>query len=199
MNQDDTGGTNDFDATRLVFQYGSNCLDSQINSKERLRGDAQFVSIAETVEDYELAFDVFSNGRHCAAADIVRKPGGRVWGALYAIPAYLIGRESAAARGRRSLDAIEGEGTNYEQKEIAVRKPGGEIVTALTYTVRHPRAGITTAIDYVGFIIGGLRERGVPDDYIEQVKRIAAVNNPSLAPELQRLYGRISRLRRPGT
>jgi len=66
----------------IVFQYGSNCLDREINSKERLCGDAKFFAIAETVEDFELEFDVWSKGRGCAAADIVRKPGSKVWGAL---------------------------------------------------------------------------------------------------------------------
>jgi gamma-glutamylcyclotransferase (GGCT)/AIG2-like uncharacterized protein YtfP len=173
--------------TRLVFQYGSNCLDSQINGKDRLKGDAKFISIAETVEDYELAFDVFSKGRHCAAADIVPRPGGKVWGALYEIPEYLIGRDTANARGRKSLDAIEGQGTNYERREIQVRKPDGQIVTALTYTVITPQAGLKTDIEYVRYIVAGLRERSVPADYIEKVKRIAAANNPSLTPDLQRL------------
>jgi gamma-glutamylcyclotransferase (GGCT)/AIG2-like uncharacterized protein YtfP len=134
---------------KLVFQYGSNCLDSQINSKERLKGDARFISIAETVDDYELAFDVFSNGCRCAAANIVPKPGGKVWGVLYEIPKYLLSRHTAGER--KSLDAIEGEGTNYERREIEVRKPNGEIVTALTYTVRNPRSGLRTDIDYVRY------------------------------------------------
>lgn len=173
--------------SRLVFQYGSNCLDAEINGKDRLRGDARFVSIAETVEDYELAFDVFSNGRHCAAADIVRKPGGKVWGALYEIPAYLIGRESAKARGRRSLDEIEGQGKNYKHQDIAVRKPDGDVVTALTYTVINPCAALKTSFVYVQYIISGLRERGIPQAYIDKVKAIAAANDPTLAASLERL------------
>jgi len=108
----------------LVFQYGSNCLDAEINGAKRLMGDAKFISIAETVDDYELAFNVFSNGRHCAAADIVRKQGSKAWGVLYEIPEYLISRATAEARGRKSLDAIEGEGKNYERREIDVRTPG---------------------------------------------------------------------------
>jgi hypothetical protein len=47
-------------AMTLVFQYGSNCSESEINSGERLRGDAKFVDITETVEDFEIAFDVQS-------------------------------------------------------------------------------------------------------------------------------------------
>jgi hypothetical protein len=175
------------DPKRLVFQYGSNCLDAQINSAERLKGDARFVSIAETVDDYELAFDVFSNGRHCAAADLVTKPGAKAWGVLYEIPEYLIGRETARVRGRKSLDAIEGEGTNYERKEISVRKPNGEIVSALTYTVRSRRAGLTTNLEYVRYIVAGFLERGIPVEYIDKVKRIAAANNPDITAAVERL------------
>lgn len=169
------------DGTRLVFQYGSNCLDSEINGKDRLKGDAKFIGIAETVDDYELAFDVFSRGRHCAAADIVHKPGGKVWGALYEIRDELIGRESAAMLGRKSLDAIEGEGTNYERKEIRVCTGDGEVVSALTYTVINPRSGLKTDLDYVRAIIAGLRHRGAPDEYIDKVKGIVAANNPGIA------------------
>jgi hypothetical protein len=43
----------------LVFQYGSNYLESQFNSQDRLRG----FCVAETVNDYHLAFDVRSTGR----------------------------------------------------------------------------------------------------------------------------------------
>jgi hypothetical protein len=59
----------------LVFQYGSNCSNAEINGNERLRGDAKFVDVVETVDDFELAFDVWSTGRSCAAADILRRPG----------------------------------------------------------------------------------------------------------------------------
>lgn len=143
------------------------------------------MSIAETVDDYELAFDVFSNGRHCAAADIVEKADSKVWGALYEIPLYLIGRDTAKARNRsKSLDAIEGEGTNYQRREISVRKPNGVIVTALTYTVITPRNDITTNLDYVRCIILGLRERGISEAYIDKVKAIASANNPDLAHSL---------------
>ena len=106
----------------LVFQYGSNCLESQINSKDRLCGDAKFIDIAETVDDFQLAFDVWSTNQQCAASDIVASPGNKVWGALYNVPDFLIGRKTAAAQNRKSLDAIEGEGANYKRETIAVRR-----------------------------------------------------------------------------
>ncbi len=169
----------------LVFQYGSNCSESQMNSPERLHGDARFVGIAETVEDFELAFDVFSTNRSCAASDIVRKPGGKVWGVLYEVPDYLMSRGSARACGRRSFDAIEGEGTNYKREMIEVRRPNGQVTSALTYTVKQPQSGLTTNIDYIRHIITGLRERGVPDEYIARVKAIARANNPDVAAQVQ--------------
>ncbi len=171
----------------LVFQYGSNCLDSQINGAERLRGDARFIGIAETVEEFQLAFDVWSERRQCAAADITPSPGNKVWGALYEVPDFLIERESAEVQGRRSLDAIEGEGTNYRREAIAVRQKNGPIVTAITYRVRNPAQGLRTSLEYVRYIIKGLRERGVCEDYIDGVKKLAQASNPAITVDIQEL------------
>src|ERR1035437_4730833 len=129
-------------AMTLVFQYGSNCSENEMNSRARLRGDAKFIDIAETVEDFELAFDVQSAGLGCAASDIVRKAGGKVWGVLYEVPDYLIHRKAAKARKRKSFDQIEGEGTNYKRETVQVRRQNGNIATALTYTVNNPKTGL---------------------------------------------------------
>lgn len=171
----------------LVFQYGSNCLDSEINSETRLRGDARFVDIAETVEDFELAFDVQSKNRGCAASDIVRKPGSKVWGVLYDVPDYLVDRETVKACGRRSFDEIEGRGKNYKRETIMVRRANGKIALALTYTVECPKPGLKTNIDYVCHIVRGLREHRVPDEYIAKVKAIASANNPDIAADVENL------------
>jgi gamma-glutamylcyclotransferase len=169
----------------LVFQYGSNCLDSQINGDERLRGDARFIGIAETVDEFQLAFDVWSNGRKCAAADMVPSPGNRVWGALYEVPDFLIGRNTAEAQGRRTLDAIEG--IYYRRVTIAVRRENGQIISAITYRVGNPAQGLKTSLEYVGYIVKGLRERGVNEDYIDDVKKLAQANNPAITVQVQEL------------
>jgi cation transport regulator ChaC len=171
----------------LVFQYGSNCSEREINGRERLRGDAKFAGIAETVEDFELTFDVYSVKRGCAASDIVRHPGGKVWGVLYEIPDYLIRRSSAQAHGRKSLDAIEGEGTNYKREMIQVRRPDGQIVEAFTYIVINPEPGLKTNVNYVQLIVHGLREHKVSDEYIAKVKAIAEANNTYIAEEIKKL------------
>jgi len=177
----------EFEQVTLVFQYGSNCLESQMNSQDRLCGDAKFISIADTVEDFELGFDVWATRRGCAASDIVRKTGEKVWGVLYAVPNYLIGRETAAERGRKSFDALEGESTNYKREIIKVRLPNGDIVDALTYTVKVPQTGLRTNAEYAGYIIRGLREHGVSQEYISKVKKLAITNNPGIATEIEKL------------
>lgn len=169
----------------IVFQYGSNCLESEINSEKRLRRDAKFVGIAQTVEDFVLAFDVWSNNRKCAASDIVRKPGSKVWGVLYEVPDYLMDRKTAEASGRKSFDAIEG--TNYKREMIDVRRPDGQVISAVTYTVKNPEPSLKTSEEYVGYIVTGLRERGVSEDYIAQVKAIAVANNPEISAAVEKL------------
>src|ERR1700739_4325760 len=171
----------------LVFQYGSNCSESEINGRDRLRGDAKFADIAETVEDFELAFNVYSINRGCEASDIVRKDGEKVWVVLYEIPDSLIRRTSAQAHGRKSLDAIEGEGTNYKREMIQVRRPDGQITEAFTYTVISPTVGLKTSVNYVRLIVCGLSDHNISNEYIAKVKAIAAANNPDIAEEIKNL------------
>ena len=65
----------------LVFQYGSNCLDSQINSTDRLCGDAKFIGIAETVMNFIVLGHKWGHRRICflnsrSPKDGVPKEGG---------------------------------------------------------------------------------------------------------------------------
>jgi hypothetical protein len=111
----------------LVFQYGSNCLAARLNSPRRLSGAAVVQGRAQTGDEYDLAFDVWSQGNGCAASDLIPAPGtGRhAWGVLYEIPADRI-------RGRNRPDGLktleEMEGVRYEPKSIHVRNDAGEDV-----------------------------------------------------------------------
>jgi len=46
---------------------------------------------------------------------------------------------------------------------------------------------LKTDIDYVRYIIAGLRERGIPAGYIDKVKSIASANNAEIAEDVKRL------------
>jgi hypothetical protein len=172
-----------------VFQYGSNTSTSRFNAENRLRGDARSLGAVYTEEDFELDFDVWSNGNKCAAADIISGRGRKVWGVLYEIPDYLIERETSGER--RSLDAIEG--GRYERRKIALRHPNGSPVNkeSITYVVRENerQTDIQTSLDYCRHIITGLREHNVPNEYIEYAKARMIANNPSLRGGLMSVQG----------
>jgi AIG2-like family len=171
----------------LVFQYGSNASVLRLNSEDRLRGDAQPIGIAYTDEDFELDFTVWSQKNKCAAADIIQGSGRKIWGVLYDIPDYLIHRETS--QGRRSLDAIEGEGANYERISIRVREPNGQLVDDLviTYVVKSKVENLRTNLQYASYIIKGLREQNVPTDYIEYVKQRVKLNNSDINEEIDQI------------
>ena len=116
-----------------------------------------------------------------------RAPEIESGGALYEVPDFLIKRDIAKAQDRRSLDAIKGEGANYRREAILVRQENGQIITAITYRVQNPKQDLTTSLEYVGYIVKGLREHGVCEGYIDDVKKLARANNPAIACRVQEL------------
>jgi nucleoside phosphorylase len=163
----------------LIFQYGSNTSPARLNSPERLLGAATPLGAVETADPYELSFTVWSDGNQCAAADLVAGAGRRIWGVLYDIPDHLITRESA--RGRRSMDQIEG--PRYNRVPIALLDPAGLAGgrPTFTYLVREPRQGLRTSSAYARHILAGLQEFHVPEDYLAYVRDRIRLNNPTLA------------------
>lgn len=165
----------------IVFQYGSNCLVSRINSSDRLNKKAKFLGVAKTVENYQLDFNVWSRNNECAAADIIKSGRKTTWGVLYDVPDELMCRETAP-EGSTSFDEIEGEGINYRRHWLPVECPNGKQLIGLTYVVRCPsQRHLKTNKEYAQLIIDGLEEHikdGIPTEYIDEVKQIINNNNP---------------------
>src|SRR5882724_8280370 len=110
-----------------VFQYGSNLSSKRLNSADRLAGAAEIVDNALTKDRYELVFDVESRNGY-AVSSIEAGRGRKLWGVIYNVPVHLISRADAQAHNRKSLDAIEAEGVNYQRVSIALRWPNGQPV-----------------------------------------------------------------------
>jgi hypothetical protein len=166
-----------------MFQYGSNLDAERLNGPTRLQGDARVVGKAVTQDDFEFEFDIWSTaegGR--AAADIIPSRGRKIWGVIYKIPDYLIRRETAKVKQRKSLDAIEGEGSNYERVPIKLNWPDGRPVPGpvITYIGKARDPKIKTNQLYVNHIFKGLEDHGFPPDYVSYVKSKIASNNPTL-------------------
>ena len=151
----------------LVFQYGSNCTRGRLNSPNRLKGHAEVIGPAETVEDYDIAFDVYSQTNGCAASDLVPTPGRKAWGILYCI------------RDEDMKILADIEGRRYEQATVRVRDRDGNEHEAITFVVKEKerRQGLATSAAYVSWIVYGLRDHGVPEDYIQHVLEVAIGTN----------------------
>jgi hypothetical protein len=153
----------------LIFQYGSNCLTARLNARGRLDGLAADKGSAQTVDEYEIAFDVWSCGNECAAADLIRVPGSghRARGVLY----------ETSDEGLHRLRVIEG--PRYEESGIRVRNLRGESKEALTFLVkpRDRQPGLWTSAKYVTSIVKGLRDHKVPEEYTQHVLDVAIRTN----------------------
>lgn len=162
----------------LLFQYGSNCDTTRLNSPERLAGAAEDLGRGETIEEYDLAFDVWSGGNKCAASDLVPAPGtGRhALGVLFEVPADWI-RGKKRPDGKKTMEEIEG--SRYAPTPIRVRNQSGEEVEATTFLVKpdQRRDGFSTSAEYVGYIVNGLRAHDVPEEYVQHVIDIAIQTN----------------------
>ena len=151
----------------IVFQYGSNCDVDRLNSTDRLRGEAVSLGRARTVDNFEIAFDVWSTGNKCAAADLIRRGTTQAWGVLFEIPEDFIDRPNRSD-GRRTLKQIEG--SNYEKQFICV-DADGQTHLAVTFLVKERArvSGKPTSYDYVWHIVKGLRDHCVPEEYVDGV------------------------------
>lgn len=106
----------------LIFQSGSNCTAGRLNSPNRLNGNAEDRGCACTIEDFDIAFDVYSQTNGCAAADLVPTSGRKAWGVLYEIPDDFI--RGKRTDGQKTLAQIEGK--RYDEKTIRVRNRNGK-------------------------------------------------------------------------
>jgi hypothetical protein len=179
----------------LLFQYGSNCDERRLNNKERLDGAAQNGALAETVDEYDLAFSVWSNGNQCAAGNLIQGHGtGRhALGILYQVRTDRI--RGQHSEGKKTMTSIEGR--NYEEHPIKVRTLDGTIHDAITFLVK-PEArqvGIATSSAYVKHIVDGLREHNAPQAYIEYVIDRALATNQAVQQLDEQELARIRDLR----
>jgi AIG2 family protein len=156
----------------LIFQYGSNCDERRLNGPTRLNGDAQDLGRAETIDEYDVAFNVWSRNNGCAAADLIPTPNRYAWGVLYRV----------SDKGIEKLQRIEG--AHYAPKLICVRGEVGGEVEATTFLVESDdrREGLWTSAEYVGYIVNGLRAHNVPEKYVQHVIEVAVETNRRAGP-----------------
>ena len=96
-------------------------------------------------------------------ADIEPIPDEQVHGALYEItPEHL-----------NSLDRFESYPRLYNRKQVEVVTENGEIVTAIVYQMTKRNGYSPPSAGYLGIILSGCRQWGIPEAYIRNVIKSA--------------------------
>lgn len=153
--------------TVTYFAYGSNMAPGVI---ARLCPRHHYLGVAR-LADYRLAFTRRSVKTGTGVADIVQDPGETVWGVLYGI-----GDDELAV-----IDRKEGQGWAYTRVLLPVQLiEDGQEHAAVTYTVASKEpTEIPPSRQYLGRVIAAARERGLPGSYVERLKAVSAVENPT--------------------
>lgn len=149
----------------LYFAYGSN-MDWQ-RMRKRCPG-AQFLFKA-TLPGYKLAFTHFSTTNNCGAADVVHSPTETVWGVVYHL-------EQTDLPGLHRAEGYEpGRARNAYAPSTVVVHPDGDQqrkLSVTTFTVCHKLpAHQKPSREYLSHLLNGATNRGLPGEYIEQLKR----------------------------
>lgn len=150
--------------TFVNFAYGSNMSTRRLRARTP---SAQPIGIAQ-LGGHRLAWHKI--GRDGSAkCDVVAtgRSENTVWGVLFEI----------AAVERPLLDAAEGLGRGYEHR-VATVLTGSGPVAAGVYFATHVDPSLRPFDWYLGFVLAGAREHGLPASYLEQIQQVAAVVDP---------------------
>ncbi|KAJ8736192.1 hypothetical protein PYW08_006848 [Mythimna loreyi] len=170
----------------LYFAYGSNLLKRRIHINNP---SAKFLGIGR-LDDHLLDFIKYSAHWRGASATIVPTPGPYVWGAIWRIH-----NDDMPA-----LDKQEGVETNwYFAKTVKIVLLDGSSVECRTYqqTINPPirekgeelPLERRPCITYLDCIVNGAIECKIPEDYIEELKKIphnGQEATPKMIEKLQR-------------
>ncbi|MFA5997638.1 MAG: gamma-glutamylcyclotransferase family protein [Candidatus Paceibacterota bacterium] len=145
------------------FAYGSNLNEDQVRERcpeSKLVG--KFV-----LKDYCLDFTIFSKRRKSGCADIVKSPGGEVWGLVYEL----------TPNDWIEMDKFEGHPNNYKRFLLEVQDEDGDVVDAESYeVVDKSTETLMPTQEYLKLIIDGAAKHDFPQDYQKFLSQIALLD-----------------------
>ena len=146
------------DGALWYFAYGSNLDPGTFLGRRRMQPLATRIGV---LEGFELRFDLPVGPGERGVANVAPRPGDRVWGALY---------ELTHADAER-LDRTEGvpQGV-YRRLAVAVRTADAGEVAAFTYRSEISRPERKPSRRYLGLLLAGAREHGLPADWVERLR-----------------------------
>jgi cation transport regulator ChaC len=154
--------------TLWYFAYGSNM--SPATFLER-RGMRPFATRRARLDGYRLCFSLPVGPGERGVANVERTAGAHVWGVAYLIP---------HTEGDR-LDRTEGVlGGLYERIPVVVAAEGDRL-EAFTYRSSFSSLGRKPSARYLGLLLEGARQHGLPPEYIEALEALDLAVDERLA------------------
>lgn len=137
------------------FAYGSNM--SRTIFVER-RGIQPVSATWGWLEGYRLCFDLPVGPGERGVANVVPEIGARTCGVVYRI----------SPQEAEHLDRTEGVGGGfYRRVDVIVAGARGEAIEAFTYHSTFSSPGRKPSLRYLGLLLDGAREHGLPADYLD--------------------------------
>ncbi len=148
------------DRTLWYFAYGSNLDPRTFLGRRRMRPLATKIGV---LHDFELRFDLPVGEGERGVANVAPQAGDHVWGALYHLT------HTDADR----LDRTEGVHAGfYRRLAVEVHTPEGSALPAFTYRSELSRPGRKPSSRYLGLLLAGARELGLPAEYVERLRAL---------------------------
>jgi len=144
--------------TLWYFAYGSNLDPGTFLGRRQMRPLETQIGV---LHDFELRFDLPVGPGERGVANVVACPGDHVWGALYRLTHVDAER----------LDRTEGvpQGA-YRRLDVEVHIGDGSRVGAFTYHSSIHRPDRKPSRRYLGLLLTGARELGLPEEYVERLR-----------------------------
>jgi len=145
-------------ATLWYFGYGSNTERGTFLGRRRMRPNEVRTG---RLDGFELRFDLGVGRGERGVANVAARRGDHVWGVL-----WRISEEQAAF-----LDRTEGVHRGfYRRLAVDVATPAGETVPAFTYHSFRGRPGHKPSRRYLGLLLAGARQHGLPAEWLERLR-----------------------------
>ena len=153
------------------FAYGSNMSRAIFAERRGLRPTA---ALWGWLEGWRLCFDLPVGPGERGVANVLPFAGARACGVLYRI----------TADEAEHLDHTEGvQGGFYRRVEVVIAANNGERITAFTYHSTYSSAGRKPSARYMGLLLDGAREHGLPREYVDDLLAFALAVDERLASE----------------
>lgn len=142
------------------FGYGSNMDPRTFLGRRGMRPSETTIG---RLDDWALVFDLPVGPGERGAANLRPRRGASVWGVLYRISPVEAGR----------LDRSEGvPGGAYVRESVRVRTATGAEERAFSYRSRKGDPTRKPSRRYLGLLLAGAREHGLPPHYVESLRAL---------------------------